>query len=411
MKTKTFKKVAKNLFLRGNKNSASWIVRLSIEKKQKDFGIGSYPATSEQRALEIRDQYISWLRIGKNPTVERLKQKTMQDEITFGEMFEWVFTNVKAKTMRNEKNKRQYYSRVYKHVLPQNVAVGDGYIAFKKLPVSMISAQQIVAAIRTFYLKHPSTGKKLIGDIVDILSHADAQGFRAESQGAIDVGAAVRKSLPALDTKKRHYAKLHHDDAPNFLRALQRTSFNENYITHDRQFVQTAYELMILTAARPAEICAMRWSQIDLEKRLRTIPAAQMKNGQIHHVPLSKRALTLLRRARKWQKNDYVFPAIRGKKHIGSAVLNFFRRRLGQWESIDGNPITEHGWRGTFRNWASIHGVRREVAELCLSHSAFRGETEAAYSDELLLDERRDALERWAEFLHQKPAKITLRVA
>src|SRR5438477_8822524 len=69
-----------------------------------------------------------------------------------------------------------------------------------------------------------------------------------------------------------------------------------------------ALELCILTAARSGEILGMRWSEIDFDKKIWTVPANRMKAGREHRVPLSPRADTILRQLQKVKTSEFVLP-------------------------------------------------------------------------------------------------------
>ena len=68
-------------------------------------------------------------------------------------------------------------------------------------------------------------------------------------------------------------------------------------------------------------------------------------------------------------------------------------RRMG----IEG--VTVHGFRSTFRDWASeVANTPREVAEMSLSHQV-GSDVERAYARSDLLDKRRALMERWSKFV------------
>ena len=71
-----------------------------------------------------------------------------------------------------------------------------------------------------------------------------------------------------------------------------------------------ALEFLILTAARTGEVIGARWSEIDLKESIWVVPAARMKSGRDHRVPLSSTAIAVLKRMAS-SKDDYVFPGRR----------------------------------------------------------------------------------------------------
>jgi integrase len=69
-----------------------------------------------------------------------------------------------------------------------------------------------------------------------------------------------------------------------------------------------ALELCILTAARSGEILGMRWTEVDLDGKLWTVPADRMKAGREHRVPLSARAIAILKKLNEVRQGEFVFP-------------------------------------------------------------------------------------------------------
>jgi integrase len=121
-----------------------------------------------------------------------------------------------------------------------------------------------------------------------------------------------------------------------------------------RQRSGTAFrglEFAILRASRSGEALGADWKEIDLDAGTWTIPGARMKMGKDHRVALSKAGIELLRTMPT--RNGPVFP---GKSKQGSLTHNAFYRALEQmnrpevkWKDRDGEAITVHGFRSTFR--------------------------------------------------------------
>ena len=164
--------------------------------------------------------------------------------------------------------------------------------------------------------------------------------------------------------------------------------------------VKLAFEFLVLTAARSGEVRGARWAEIDKSARVWTIPATRMKAKREHRVPLSGRAVEILKAARKLGDGRcrLVFPS-RGGKPISITRLP----RLLQDLKIAAVP---HGFRSSFRDWAAeTTDHRREVIEAALAH-ALANQTEAAYARSDLFERRRRLMDEWAAYLDGKPAKL-----
>jgi integrase len=153
-----------------------------------------------------------------------------------------------------------------------------------------------------------------------------------------------------------------------------------------------ALELCILTAARSGEILGMRGSEIDLDKEIWTVPAARMKAGREHRVPLASRAVTILRQLGKVSTGEFVFPGQARNKPLSNMAMEMVLRRM----KID--DATVHGFRSSFRDWAgNVSSAPREVVETALSH-VIGDKAEQAYRRSDALEKRRKLMEAWAMY-------------
>jgi integrase len=152
-----------------------------------------------------------------------------------------------------------------------------------------------------------------------------------------------------------------------------------------------ALEFCILTAARSGEVLGMRWSEVDLEKNVWTVPAHRMKAGREHRVPLSKRAVAILKPLTEIKTGDFVFPGQRKNRPLSDRAMNATLHR----KKAD---VTVHGFRSSFRDWAGNESpFPREVVETALAH-AVGNEVERAYRRSDALAKRRELMEAWANY-------------
>jgi integrase len=156
-----------------------------------------------------------------------------------------------------------------------------------------------------------------------------------------------------------------------------------------------AFEFLILTACRTAEVLGATWSEIDLAQRVWAVPADRMKAGRAHRVPLSDRCVEILKRARELSPaSKHVFPGRSGAKPLSNMVFLMALRRMQL-------PVTAHGFRSSFRDWAAEKtNISREVCEMALAHVA-SNKVEAAYRRGDLFERRRELMQLWAEFIEQ----------
>jgi integrase len=187
-------------------------------------------------------------------------------------------------------------------------------------------------------------------------------------------------------SKVEHHEAVAVDAVPAFLAALRAK----------KGIGARALELLILTAARSGEIRGARWPEFDLDRAEWLIPGERMKAGKPHRVPLSAPALKLLHGVPRIEGTDLVFPS-RKNTPLSDMTLTKIMRDMG----LEAVP---HGFRSTFRDWASERtNYPRDVAEMALAH-AIGDKVEAAYRRGELFEKRKRMMADWAAFCERPPA-------
>ena len=132
------------------------------------------------------------------------------------------------------------------------------------------------------------------------------------------------------------------------------------------------------------------WSEFDLDAGTWTVPAARMKGGSEHRVPLSTAALAIVRTLAEARTGGFVFPGGRHGKPLSNMSMLMMLRRMERGD------LTVHGFRSTFRDWASeTTHFPSEVVEMALAH-AIESKVEAAYRRGDLFAKRRELMDAWA---------------
>jgi integrase len=154
-------------------------------------------------------------------------------------------------------------------------------------------------------------------------------------------------------------------------------------------------EFTILTAARTGEALGATWVEIDFDRAIWTVPGYRMKGGKEHRVPLSARALDLLKELHEVRTGDLIFPGQRDGRPLSNMAMNMLLRRLKA-------EVTVHGFRSAFRDWCGEEtNFPREVAEQALAHIV-GNEVERAYRRGDALAKRRELMEAWAGYCSAK---------
>jgi integrase len=151
-----------------------------------------------------------------------------------------------------------------------------------------------------------------------------------------------------------------------------------------------ALEFLIVTATRTAETLGMQWDEIDRDNAVWVVPGERMKTGEEFSVPLSDRAAEIIAEARSRARKEptadrFVFFGVIPKRPLSNMALSMLMRRMSA-------SVTVHGFRTSFRTWASEVGrVEFEIAESCLSHRVGNA-VSRAYNRSNLLERRRPVM-------------------
>ncbi|MBF9235431.1 tyrosine-type recombinase/integrase [Microvirga alba] len=346
-----------------------WILRTVVRGKRRDIGLGGLALVSLAEAREKALAYRKMAREGGDPLAERRAQARIP---TFVEAAELVYAEHKA-SWKNAKHAAQWITTLKQYAFPE----------LGSRRVDQIDTPDVLRALGPIWLTKPETARRVRQRIGTVLDWAKAAGYR-NGENPID---GVTKGLPKQNGRDDHHAALPYNEAPNFVAELRASAVSET--------VRLAFEFLILTACRTAEVLGATWSEVDIAQRIWTVPADRMKAGRAHRVPLSDRSIEILKRARQLsQESEYVFPGRSGAKPLSNMVFLMTLRRMQL-------PITAHGFRSSFRDWAAEQtNVPREVCEMALAH-VVSNKVEAAYRRGDLFELRRELMRLWATFIEQ----------
>jgi integrase len=373
------------LWLRVSSPTArSWVFRYMLNRVPHEMGIGKYPeitlAEARQRAAEARRLKAH----GKDPLAERsaVRASLLADAaktVTFKDAAE-RYVEAHRAGWRNAKHAAQWEATLATYAEP----------ILGSLAVQTIDTGLVLKVLEPIWATKTETASRLRGRIEAVLDWAKVRGYRqgenpARWRGHLD------KLLPARAKvqKVQHHAALAFDGLGDFMVALRAETGT----------AARALEFAILTAARTGEVIGARWSEIDLGEKIWTVPAERMKAGREHRVPLSPRAIAILRtlkpdasgnRQEKEIAKSFVFAGAAQDRPLSNMAMLMLLRRMGQ------DDLTAHGFRSTFRDWcAERTNFPSEVAEMALAHTV-GDKVEAAYRRGDLFEKRRALMEQWA---------------
>ena len=351
----------------GSEGRRSWAFMYTWRGRQREAGLGSASkgGVSLKAAREKAAEGRALLKAGVDPLAEW--NKADPEEVpTFGKAVD-EFLATHEGGFRNEKHKAQWRMTLTRYCEP-----------IRDTPVDAIDTEAVLSVLQPLWTRAPETASRLRGRIEAVLDAARARGFinRNEANPARWRGH-LDKLLPKRATLTRgHHAAMPYAEVPAFVASLRQRPAT----------AARALEFCILTATRSGEALAARWDEFDLDAKIWTVPPARTKTAREHRIPLSDRALAIVREMEAGRTGDYVFPGQRPARPLSGMAFEMLLRRIG-------SPYTAHGFRSSFRDWAGNETTfPRELAEHSLAH-VIGDKAEQAYRRSDALARRRELMD------------------
>ena len=349
--------------------SKTWAVRTRVAGRPVNIGAGRYPvvtlAQARARALEVARA------VARREDPRRGAAACP----TFAEAAEKVIEMHRPTWKDGARSAEIWRSSLADYAIPR----------LGRRRVSDITTADVMAVLLPIWNEKRETARRLRQRIGAVMKWAIAQGHRHDNPAGEAIGAALPKSTGV----QKHMRALPHGEVAAALAKVRASGAWPS--------TKLAFEFLVLTAARSGEVRLATWDEIDVDGAVWTVPAEKMKAQREHRVPLSERALDLLREAREYaDASGLVFPSQTGRTLSDMTISKLVKEQ--------GIAAVPHGFRSSFRDWCSDTGQSREVAEAALAH-VVRG-VEGAYARSDLFERRRRLMDRWAGYITSASAKV-----
>ena len=355
--------------------SKSWIFRYQLNKRVREMGFGALKDVSLQAARQKLAESRKMLLDGKDPLYEKNLKKSLHVP-TFSECCE-AYIEAHKSDWKNAKSELQW----------RNTLKNDAK-SLSNIKVDFISTPLVLKVLQPIWSEKNDTARKLRGRMERVLDYAKSMGHRTGENPAAMKGN-LEFSLAKRPQKVEHQPSLHWKELSVFIKELR-----------SREVVsRLALEFLILTATRTSEVINAQWDEIDLKEKVWVIPAIRMKVPKEHVVPLSESAIKVLKKV-KGLHGKWVFPNDKKKNPISNmAMLEVVRGMQGYKDKTSKKPIVVHGFRSTFRTWASeATNFPSEVAEAAIAHNN-PNKVEAAYLRSNQFQNRINLMEHYAQLV------------
>jgi integrase len=373
--------------------NAYWEKRYQFDGREHHHGLGSARVFSLTEARERSRRASQLIADGRDPLVAKREAKAARiaaaaAAVTFGKCAEDFYRD-RAPTWRHLKHAAQWRASVLGLTLAGKPATPDYCKPLRPLPVAQIDVPLVLSVLRPRWHEAPEALNRVRGRIEAVIDFAVASGYR---QGGSNPAswAILGKVLPARGKVDpvENYAAVPYAELPGFMAELRK-----------REGVAArALEFLTCTAARSVEVLRATAREIDFDNAVWTVPPGRMKAGKEHKVPLSERAIELLRGLyREGDGNDgFLFIGPQAGEPLSETALRALMRRMGRTETV-------HGMRAAFSTWAhETTGYPSHVVEKSLAH-AVGSAVERAYRRGDLFDKRRRLMADWAKFCTSPP--------
>ncbi|WP_288037491.1 site-specific integrase [Acidiphilium sp.] len=342
--------------------------------------LGDYGELTLEQARDRAREWLALIRKGTDPRVAEARRRA--DEIrsqvnTFGTVAEAFIERQVSKLAKADevaKMLRAEFVTKWGHrpigdILPDEVAQAIRPIA-KRAPYS---AHNAFSNLRRLF--NWAIGTHEFG-----LTHSPMERLRPRDL----IGAReARERILTNDELRAIWSVCTPEGKPNAKRKTDQIGFPYGPLV----------QMLILTGQRRDEVAHMRWSEIDMDQRIWTIPAGRMKGGRTHVVPLAPEALAILAKLPRFTAGDYVFSTDGGVKPVNG--FSKAKARLDEMSGVTGWVL--HDLRRTTRTHFSALPVQDLVRELVIAHA--RPGLHKVYDQHSYIDEKRECLTLWEQRL------------
>lgn len=365
----------------------SWLFRYQVRDRERAMGLGPERdfglEEARSRARKARQQ----LRDGIDPIDAQKAERDARAleaarNLSFKEAAQRYFDGHERK-WSNATHRKQFMASLQEYAFP---VIG-------KIPVGMIDTALVLKVLQPIWQDKAVTANRVRNRIESVLGWAMASGFRTGDNPARWRGH-LREVLPPHGkiAKVEHHKALPYGEMPAFMASLAMR----------KRIDCRALQFLILTAARTGEVINAKWSEIDFDTKVWTIPPERIKGRREHRVPLTDQVITILKSLPT--EAGYIFIGTKKGSRIGKMAM---ATALGAINK----EVTVHGFRSTFRDWAGeTTAFPSDICEAALAHS-LGSKTQQAYQRGDLLEKRRQLMNAWATYCSTpRPAKQPAKV-
>ena len=375
----------------------SWLLRISIDSRRREFGLGAYPTVTLAFARDQARALRATIGGGVDPSIQRRfasasLHAVKVNVLTFKACAE-AFAGVELSAGRNARYVNNTLANLQRVAFP---LIGA-------LRVDMVAPEHVLGVIGPIWGRQQATATKVRGSIERVIAFAIEKGYREAPNPArwtnnLDKALAAPKGARGTD----HHAALPVDDLAAFMADLRSMP----------GVAARALEFMVLTATRPSDVRTVKWPEIDLAGAAWNIAVDDgATNPATVAIPLVDQTVRILQTLARGSAHQNVFASPRTGRALSDMALtavirrmNEQRRQQGKCPWVDPDRDAAHvvpsGLRTTFRAWASLNKERYVAAAALLRRTPSALPPGSTVLHQRTEADRRTLLE-WARFCSQ----------
>lgn len=351
--------------VRINPTGKVWVVQYRAGGKSRRETIGRVDTVPLDAAREKAKKTLAKVQLGADPHAEKAQAKA-RAKITFEAVAERYLKHAQ------DRLKPRSFEEVERHLKKH-------WQPFQGLPISEIRRALVANRLEEIAEQSgPIASNRARAALSALFAWAGAVGLTESNpvMGTMRVANEVSREHVIMDDE---------------LAAIWRACRDDDY--------GRIVRLLILTGQRRDEVGDMKWSELDLDRGLWTIPRERTKNGLTHEVPLSGAALEILRNTARREGRDFVFGEGRGGFSGWSKSKTRLDTRIAKAGAVM-RPWRLHDLRRTVATRITEIGILPHVVEAILNHvSGHKAGVAGIYNRATYAKEKREALTRWADYI------------
>ena len=369
------------LYLEVSRTGAKlWRWKYRFAGKEKRLAIGKYPAVSLAAARKERDAARYLLKSGSDPSSAKRLARTavmLESETAFEKVARRWFADWKVN--KAERHADYTLRRLETEVFP---VIGARNVRDLDTPAFVRMTKAIEARGAC------DIARRVLQMCGQVMRYAVAHGI-ANRNPVADV-----KPGDILQSRKQvNFARIDVEELPMLMRKIM--------AYQGSVYTRLALQLMVLTFVRTSELIGARWQEFDLHAAEWRIRAERTKSRREHLVPLSRQAIEVLSYLQAAHGNPerckgeaLLFPGERDHtKPMSNNTILKALERMGYK-----GRMTGHGFRGVASTALNEIGYRPDVIEAQLAHVE-ENRVRAAYNHARYVEERRELMQDWANYL------------